>query len=66
MVKAIMALYVGTRSCIKTEAGASKDFGIGVGVHQTSILSTVLFIILMDEATREAGKGVLGNLYMQI
>ena len=58
MVAAIMALYVGTRTRVKTVAGISREFGIGVGVHQGSILSPLLFIIVMDEVTRDARKGV--------
>ena len=38
MVEAIMALYVETKTRIKTVVGVSKDFDIGVSVHQGSIL----------------------------
>ena len=48
MVEAIMALYVETRTVV----GVSKDFDIGVGVHQESILSPLLFIVVMDEVTQ--------------
>ena len=34
-------------------AGVSKDFNIGVGVHQGSILSLLLFIVVMDEVKKE-------------
>ena len=57
MVEAIMALYVDTTSRVRTGGGTSEDFEIGVGVHQGSILSPLLFIIVMDEATRGARKG---------
>ena len=53
MVEAIMALYVETRTSVKTVAGVSKDFDIGVGVHQGSMLSPLLFIVVMDEVTKE-------------
>ena len=39
MVKAIMALYVETKTKVKIIAGILQDFDIGVGVHQGSILS---------------------------
>ncbi len=51
MISAIMELYVKTSSKIKTKNGISNDFEIGVGVHQGSVLSPLLFIIVMDEAT---------------
>ena len=46
MVEAIMTLYVETRTRVKTMAGVSKDFDIGVAVHQGSILSPLLFIVV--------------------
>ena len=52
MVKAIMALYVETKTRVKTIAGISQDFYIGVGVHQGSILSPLLFIVAMDEVIK--------------
>jgi len=58
MVEAIMALYVETRTRVKTVAGVSTDFDIGVGVHQGSILSPLLFIVVMDEVTKEVRNGV--------
>ena len=39
-------------------AGVSKDFDIGVGVHQGSILSPLLFIVMMDEVTKKVRNGV--------
>ena len=58
MVEAIMALYVETRTRVKTVAGVSKDFDIGAGVHRGSILSSLLFIVMMDEVTKEVRNGV--------
>lgn len=40
------------RSHVKTTAGTSDKFGMGVGVHEGSLLSSILFNILMDKATR--------------
>ena len=54
MVKAIMALYVETKTRVKTMAGVSTDFDIGGGVHQGSILSPLLFIVVMDEVTKKS------------
>ena len=57
MVQAVMALYVDSKSKVRTVAGTSEEFSIGVGVHQGSVLSPLLFIIVTDEATRGARKG---------
>ena len=62
MVEAIIALYVETRTRVKTVAGVSKDFNIGVGVHQGSILSPLLFIVVMDEVTKEVRNEVMWEL----
>ena len=43
MIKNVMALYRGTKSIVKTRMGMSREFEIGVGVHQGSPLSP-LFI----------------------
>lgn len=58
MVVAIMALYVGTKPHIKTAAGTLRIWYRSVGVHQGSVFRLLLFIIVMDKATREARKGV--------
>ena len=40
-------------------AGTSDEFGIGVGVNQGSALSPLLFVLVMQEATRAArGEGL--------
>ena len=39
-------------------AGVSKDFDIRVGVHQGFILNPLLFIVMMDEVTKEVRNGV--------
>jgi len=58
MVEAVMALYVNSRTRVEAMTGISEEFIILVGVHQGSILSTLLIIIVMDELTIEIRKGV--------
>lgn len=53
-----MGLYEGTKSRMKTVVGikgTSNEFEIGVWVQQGSALSPLLFITVMEEATKEAG-----------
>ena len=61
-VQLIMALYVNTNSRVKTFTGTSKKFEMKVGDHQGSALSPLLFILVMEEATRECRKGALWEM----
>ena len=54
-----MALYSNAESRVRTRAGTSDEFGIEVGVHQGPALNFLLFVVVMQEATREArGEGL--------
>ena len=57
-----MALYRNSRSKVRTLAGTSEEFEIGVGVHQGSALSLLLFVVVMQEATRTAREEDLWDL----
>ena len=57
LVALIMDLYVGSRSRVAVAGVSSDDFEIGVGVHQGSALSPLLFILVMNEATKECCLG---------
>ena len=52
LINMVMALYVNASSKVKTSSGTSEEFGIRVGVHQGSPLSPLLFVLVMEEATR--------------
>ena len=59
LIEQVMALYKGTRSRVRTVAGISEEFEIKVGVHQGSaaLSPLLLFVIVMEEATKESRKG---------
>ena len=42
---------------VKRMMGLSRNFDIRVGVHQGSALSPLLFITVIEEATKMAGEG---------
>ena len=42
---------------MKSKAGDSKEIDITIGVHQGSVLSPLLFITVMEEATKEVRDG---------
>jgi len=47
MAEAVMALYVNSRKRVRAMAGISEEFIIIVCVHQESVLSPLLVIIVM-------------------
>jgi len=53
----VMALYVNASSKVKKSSGTSEEVGISVGVHQDSPLSPLLFVLVMEEATRGERRG---------
>ena len=55
----VMALYSNARSRVRTLASTSDEFGMGVGVHQGSAMSPLLFVVVIQKATKEArGEGL--------
>ena len=57
LIRLVMMLYNGSRSRIRVAGGLSDEFEIGVGVHQGSVLSPLLFILIMEEATKSCASG---------
>ena len=45
------------RSSVRVGDGYSEEFGVGVGVHQGSNLSPLLFIIVLEALSREFRTG---------
>ena len=53
LIYLVRALYSETESRVRVAGETSDKFEIGVGVHQGSVLSHLLFILVMEEATSE-------------
>jgi len=58
LIKAIMVMYNKCSTSVKVGEGLSEPFEVKVGVHQGSVLSPLLFVIVMDVIAKELG-GVL-------
>jgi len=48
-----MSLYTGAKTVVKTVFGNSNCFEVKVGMHQGSVLSPLLFVIVMESISRE-------------
>ena len=47
---------------VRTDAGLSESFGVKVGLHQGSVLSTLSFAAVMDVVSSEARSGLPSEL----
>ena len=57
-VRVIQGLYTDVKSCVHVNGQYSKEFGVGVGVHQRSFLSPLLFILVLEALLRQFRTGV--------
>jgi len=52
-IMAIMEIYKNIKTSVQTDGERSDEFVVKVGVHQGSVLSSLLFAVVMDEITRD-------------
>ena len=57
LVRLVQSMYKDVRSRVRVGDGHSEEFGVGVGVHQGSVLSPLLFIIVLEALSREFRTG---------
>ena len=57
LVRLVQSMYKDVRSRVRVSDGYSEEFGVGVGVHQGSVLSPLLFIIVLEALSREFHTG---------
>src|SRR3981081_2051128 len=58
IVNVIKAMYDGATTAVKFSDGESKDFNVKVGVHQGSVLSPLLFTIVLEALSKEFREGL--------
>ena len=57
-VRVIQGMYTDVKSCVCVNGQYSKEFGVGVGGHQGSVLSPLLFILVLEALSRQFHTGV--------
>lgn len=58
LIKVIQAMYEGATTAVKTMGGVSQGFEVKVGVHQGSVLSPLLFTIVLEALSRKCRTGL--------
>ena len=58
MLNAVMAMYEGAQTVVRTTQEDSKAFNVKVGLHQGSVSSPLLFVIVMEMISRELRAGL--------
>ena len=58
LVRAVKALYKNPRSCVRVNNKLGENFDVKVGVHQGSVLSPLLFIMILEALSREFRVGL--------
>jgi len=53
LVSAVISMYAGAKTVVRTVYGISKGFEVKVGMHRGSGLSLLLFVIVMEAISRE-------------
>jgi len=58
MVKVIQSMYEGAKTAVKLRDGESERFEVKVGVHQGSVLSPLLFNVVLEALSRKFRAGL--------
>ena len=64
IVKVIQAMYDEVTTAVRLRDGDSKEFGVKVRVHQGSVLSPLLFTIVLEALSKEFRCGLHGSCCM--
>ena len=58
LVETVVTLYEGAETAVRTTDGITDRFKVLIGLHQSSVLSTQLFIAAMEDISREISGGL--------
>ena len=63
LIKVIQFMYVGVTTAVRMKREESKEYEVKVGVHQGSVLSPLLFTIVLEGLSRHFRKGLPWELF---
>ena len=58
-MQTVMRLYKGARNRVRVDSEVSEPFEVKDGVHQGSVLTTLLFVAVMDVLCEGVRRGLL-------
>ena len=58
LVKAVMVMYKKVRTMVKTKHRNSEEFEVKVRVHQGSVLSPLLFVVVIEALMQDIREGL--------
>ena len=58
MIRLIKAMYAGSTTAVKVQGEGTESFEVKVGVHQGSVLSPLLFVMVMEALSRDCREGL--------
>ena len=58
LVSAVMSMYEGAKTTVRTSDRNSDSFEVKVGLHQGSVLSPLLFVIVVDVVSKKLREGL--------
>ena len=58
----VKSMYTNVRSCMCVDDGYHEEFSVVVGVHQGSVLSPLLFIVVLEALSLQLSMGCLLEL----
>ena len=62
MVRAVMSLYEVAKTRVRVGLELSEEFEVKVGVHQGSVLSPLVFVIVVDVVTESVRNGLMSEM----
>ena len=63
IVRVIQSMYEGALTSVKRRVGESVEFAVKVGVHQGSVLSPLLFTIVLEALLKKFRTGLPWELF---